>query len=113
MESEPRVLGPYQIRQRLGAGGMGVVYLAEDRRLGRSVALKVLPSSADAVALGRFVREARTAAALQHAHIAVLHDVGEEEGTSYLVMERIEGETLASVLARGAVPWKEVLRLGG
>jgi Tol biopolymer transport system component len=92
---------------------MGVVYLAEDTRLGRSVAVKVLPSAADPAALGRFVREARTVAALQHPHIAVLHDVGEEDGTSYLVMERIEGESLAAALAaRGPLPWKDVLRLG-
>ena len=98
MAADPQTLGPYRIDSRLGRGGMGVVYLATDPRLGRSVALKVLPSDSDAKSLGRFLREARTVAALRHQHIAVLHDVGEESGTSYLVMERVEGESLATLI---------------
>ena len=109
---EPRSLGPYRILKRLGSGGMGIVYLAEDSRLGRRVAVKVLPSSANPEALRRFVREARTAAALQHPHIAVLYDVGKDAGVSYLVMERVEGESLRAAIGKGALPLNRVLEIG-
>jgi Tol biopolymer transport system component len=108
-------LGPYEIVSPLGAGGMGVVYRARDTRLGRDVAVKVLPehlSSAPEVR-ARFEREARAVSSLNHPHICTLHDVGREGETDFLVMELVEGETLAARLERGALPTGEVLRLGG
>src|SRR6478609_4309770 len=91
-------LGPYEIAGLLGAGGMGEVYRARDPRLGRSVAIKILPAafSTDSDRLWRFEREARAVASLNHPHISTVHDIGEHEGHRYLVMERLEGETLAS-----------------
>jgi Tol biopolymer transport system component len=107
-------LGPYQILAPLGAGGMGEVYRAHDTRLGRDVAIKVLPPheivTSDARA--RFEREARTISQLNHPHICTLHDVGRENGTDYLVMELLEGETLAHRLQRGALPLADVLAIG-
>lgn len=107
-------LGPYEVISPLGAGGMGEVYRARDTRLGRSVALKVLPfqhaSSPDSLA--RFDREARAISALAHPHICALYDVGSTEGVPYLVMELLEGETLAERLAKGPLPVGEALRLG-
>src|SRR5262245_22667334 len=90
-------LGPYQIESALGAGGMGEVYKATDTRLNRRVALKVLPPhfADDADMKQRFEREAQTIAGLNHPHICTLHDVGEQDGTRFLVMEYVEGETLA------------------
>jgi eukaryotic-like serine/threonine-protein kinase len=107
-------LGPYEVIDLIGAGGMGEVYRARDTRLGRDVAIKVLPEqvSHDVSALARLNREARAVAALSHPHIAALHDIGEHEGTHYLVMELLEGETLASRLRRGALPEKDALRIG-
>ncbi|MCU0258590.1 MAG: serine/threonine protein kinase, partial [Solirubrobacteraceae bacterium] len=107
-------LGPYEIVAPRGAGGMGEVYRARDSRLGREVAVKVLPRhlSSDAEVRARFEREAKTVSGLNHPHICTLHDVGREGDTDYLVMELIEGETLAAKLARGALPAPEVLRLG-
>jgi serine/threonine protein kinase len=107
-------LGPYEILEPLGAGGMGEVYGARDSRLGRSVAIKVLPGhlASDERLRQRFEREARALAALSHPHICTLHDVGHENGVSFLVMERLEGETLAARLRRGALPPAEVARLG-
>jgi len=107
-------LGPYEIVAPLGAGGMGEVYRARDSRLGRDVAIKVLPQhlSADPELRARFEREARSASSLNHPHICVLHDVGREGHTDYLVMELIEGETLADRLAKGALPPLEVVKLG-
>jgi len=107
-------LGPYEVGGLIGSGGMGEVYRARDTRLGRDVAIKVLPEqvSHDAVALARFDREARAVAALSHPHIAALFDIGEADGTHYLVMELLEGETLAVRLRRGALPEKEALRVG-
>ncbi len=107
-------LGPYEIVAPLGAGGMGEVYRAKDTRLGREVAVKVLPQhlSASAEVRTRFEREARTVSGLNHPNICTLFDVGREGGTDYLVMELVEGETLAQRLARGALPPAEVLRLG-
>jgi len=107
-------LGPYEIVAPLGAGGMGEVYRAKDTRLGREVAVKVLPQhlSASPEVRARFEREARTISGLNHPHICTLHDVGREGDTDYLVMELVEGETLAQRLAKGALPTAEVLRLG-
>ena len=106
-------LGPYQIVAPLGAGGMGEVYRARDTRLDRLVAIKILAATlaADPQFQERFDREARTISKLDHPHICALHDVGEHEGTAYLVMEYLEGETLARRLERGAVPFREALAI--
>src|SRR5262245_3763254 len=90
-------LGPYEIVAPIGAGGMGEVYRAKDTRLDRTVAIKVLPShlSEDPERKQRFEREARTISSLNHAHICALYDIGSQNGTSYLVMEYLEGESLA------------------
>ncbi len=109
-----RQLGPYQIVALLGAGGMGEVYRARDTRLDRSVALKVIASDLidDAQARERFEKEARAIASLSHPNICVLHDVGSANGIEFLVMEYLEGETLAERLARqGALPLDETLRI--
>src|SRR5438093_8200005 len=99
-------LGPYEITGSLGAGGMGEVYKARDTRLDRTVAIKVLaPSLATDVEFrARFDREARAISQLDHPHICTLYDVGQHEGMAYLVMQYLEGETLASRLERGALP---------
>jgi serine/threonine protein kinase len=117
MDSGTR-LGPYEISDKLGAGGMGEVYLAEDTRLGRKVAIKVLPSefAADSERLSRFEQEARAAAALNHPGIAAIYDIGVEgEGsgrTHYMVQEYLEGETLHDLLDRGPLKHKKALTLG-
>src|SRR6201997_4525108 len=107
-------LGPYEIEAPLGAGGMGEVYRARDTRLDRAVAIKVLPAhhSSDAVRRQRFEREAKAISALQHPHICTLYDLGHQDETDYLVMELLEGETLASRLTRGALPLEQTLRYG-
>jgi serine/threonine protein kinase len=107
-------LGPYEILSPLGAGGMGEVYRARDTRLDRTVAIKVLPSHlSDNVELRqRFDREAKAISALQHPHICTLHDVGSQDGIEYLVMEYLEGQTLASRLEKGALPVDQVLKIG-
>jgi len=107
-------LGPYEIVGPLGAGGMGEVYRARDTRLGRDVALKVLPASftADAGAKARFEREAKTISGLNHPHICVLYDVGTQDGFEYLVMECVEGETLAKRLEKGPLPLEQVVKYG-
>src|SRR5881396_3403431 len=107
-------LGPYEIISPLGAGGMGEVYRARDARLGRDVAIKVLPQhlSSNPEVRARFEREARTVSGLNHPNICTLHDIGREGDTDYLVMELVEGETLADRLAKGALPAADVLRLG-
>jgi serine/threonine-protein kinase len=107
-------LGPYEILDLVGAGGMGEVYRARDTRLGRDVAIKVLPAAAasDEDALARFGREARAVAALNHPHIATLFDIGEHEGAQYLAMELLEGETLAERVKRGPLREKDALRIG-
>jgi Tol biopolymer transport system component/tRNA A-37 threonylcarbamoyl transferase component Bud32 len=108
-------LGPYEIVAPIGAGGMGEVYKARDTRLDRSVAIKVLPQAfADNAQLKlRFEREAKTISQLTHPHICTLYDVGNDQGVEYLVMELLEGETLADRIARGPLPMREVLRYGG
>ena len=107
-------LGPYEMIASVGAGGMGQVYKARDTRLDRTVAVKILPPflAHDPQLRQRFDREARTVAALNHPHIGVLHDIGEQDGIAYIVMEYLEGETLASRLARGPLPPDEVIRYG-
>src|SRR5687767_3165920 len=99
-------LGPYEIQGTLGAGGMGEVYKARDVRLDRLVAIKVLPAAlaADADLRQRLEREARAVAALQHPHICTLHDVGHQNGIDFLVMEYLDGQTLADHLRKGAFP---------
>src|SRR5262245_20409457 len=99
-------LGPYEITALLGTGGMGEVYRAKDSRLDRSVAIKVLPPhiAADEEGRQRFDREARAIAGLNHPHICVLHDVGHDNGTDYLVMEHLQGQTLADRLKKGPLP---------
>jgi eukaryotic-like serine/threonine-protein kinase len=107
-------LGPYEIVGPLGAGGMGEVYRAHDARLGRDVAIKVLPQhvTATPLARARFEREARTISRFNHPHICAVYDVGQEGEVEYLVMELIEGETLARKIGRGSLPIEQVLRHG-
>src|SRR6266849_616437 len=107
-------LGPYEIGAPLGAGGMGEVYRARDTRLERSVAIKILPAqfSSDPVRKQRFEREAKTISSLNHPHICVLYDVGSQDGLDYLVMECVEGETLAKRLEKGPLPLEQVLKYG-
>jgi eukaryotic-like serine/threonine-protein kinase len=106
-------LGPYQIQSPLGAGGMGEVYKAKDTRLDRTVAIKILAAhlSSSSEIKQRFEREARTVSSLNHPHICQLYDVGSQDGTEYLVMEFLEGETLADRLRKGALPLGEFLKI--
>ena len=106
-------LGPYEILAPLGAGGMGEVYRARDGRLGREVAIKVLPGrlAEDAERLSRFEREARAAAALEHPAILNVHDVGTENGRPYVVSELLEGETLRERLAQGRLPTRKAVEI--
>ncbi|HYN41016.1 MAG TPA: protein kinase, partial [Thermoanaerobaculia bacterium] len=101
-------LGPYEVLAPLGAGGMGEVFRARDTRLGRDVAVKVLPDhlASDKKALARFETEAKAVAALSHSNILSLFDVGESGGIHYAVTELLEGETLRALVARGAIPVK-------
>src|SRR4030081_1195897 len=107
-------LGPYEILTAIGAGGMGEVYKARDTRLDRIVAIKVLSAHlSDRNELReRFEREARTIASLNHPHICTLHDIGHQDGIDYLVMEFLEGETLAKRLEKGPLPVDQVLKVG-
>src|ERR1700693_4692588 len=107
-------LGPYEILAPLGSGGMGEVYRARDKRLGRDVAIKILPKemSADAARKQRFEREAKTISGLNHPNICVLYDVGSQDGVDYLVMECVEGETLAKRLEKGSLTLEQVLKYG-
>ena len=107
-------LGPYEIVSAVGAGGMGEVYRARDTRLERTVAIKVLPShlSKSEEVRQRFEREAKTISSLSHPHICALYDVGNQDGTEYLVMEFLEGESLADRLLKGPLPPDQVLRCG-
>jgi eukaryotic-like serine/threonine-protein kinase len=106
-------LGPYEIESPLGAGGMGEVYRARDTRLDRTVAIKVLNSQlvANAELRARFEREAKIVSQLQHPHICVLHDVGSEGATEFLVMEYLEGQSLADRLKRGPLAQTELLKI--
>jgi eukaryotic-like serine/threonine-protein kinase len=107
-------LGPYEIQSPLGAGGMGEVYRARDTRLERTVAMKILPEhlSSNPEAKQRFDREARAISSLNHPNICTLHDVGHQDGVDYLVMECLEGQTLADRLLKGPLPLAQVLKYG-
>ncbi len=106
-------LGPYEVLCALGAGGMGEVYKARDTRLDRTVAIKVLPSdvAGDPDLRARFEREARAVAALDHPHICGIYDVGSVDGTHYLVMPHLEGQTLAARLEKGPLPLDQALKI--
>jgi serine/threonine protein kinase len=106
-------LGPYEITAALGVGGMGEVYRARDTRLGRTVAIKILSQlSSDPGRRQRFEREAKAISGLNHPNICVLHDIGHQDGIDYLVMECVEGETLAKRLEKGPLPLEQVLKYG-
>jgi hypothetical protein len=107
-------LGPYEIQSTLGAGGMGEVYCAKDTRLDRTVAIKILPShlSSDPELKQRMEREAKAISAMQHANICTLYDIGTQDGANFLVMEYLEGQTLAERLVKGELPLDQVLKIG-
>ncbi|MFN2386738.1 MAG: serine/threonine-protein kinase, partial [Thermoanaerobaculia bacterium] len=107
-------LGPYEVLAELGAGGMGEVYRAKDARLGRDVALKVLPTEAagDAGRRSRFAEEARAASALAHPNIVAVYDVGESDGSVWIAMELIEGRTVRELLVSGPLPARRALEIG-
>ena len=107
-------LGPYEIISPLGSGGMGEVYRARDTRLDRTVAVKILPTelSADPLRKQRFEREAKAISGLNHPHICTLFDVGNQDGMDFIVMECVEGETLAARLQKGALPMEQALKYG-
>ncbi len=107
-------LGPYEIQSPLGAGGMGEVYRAHDTRLGRDVAIKVLPEhlAKDSELKQRLEREAKAISSLSHPHICTLHDIGSQDGMSFLVMEYLDGQTLAERLAKAPLPLDQVLKIG-
>ena len=106
-------LGPYEILAPIGAGGMGEVFRARDGRLGRDVAVKILPEEvADGRALARFEQEARAVAALSHPNILAIHDFGRERGVAFAVMELLDGESLDRRIAREALPWKKAIEIG-
>ena len=106
-------LGPYQIQAPLGAGGMGEVYKASDTQLDRTVAIKVLPEHVanDPDLKQRFEREAKTISSLNHPHICTLYDIGTQDGIDFLVMEYLEGDTLAQRLTKGALPLDRALQV--
>ncbi len=107
-------LGPYEVLGALGAGGMGEVYRARDTRLDRTVAIKILPEhlASDPGRRARFEREARTISGLSHPNICALFDIGDQDGIHYVVLEYLEGRTLADRLAKGPLPISEVLKVG-
>ena len=113
MSDMPEKVGPYQITREIGRGGMGVVYLARDTKLDRDVAIKALPEelAEDADRLARFEREAKLLASLNHPHIATIFGLEEAVGKQYLILEYVEGETLAQKLERGAIPVTEALAI--
>jgi serine/threonine protein kinase len=104
-------LGPYEIQSQLGAGGMGEVYRARDTRLDRDVAVKVLPAnlSADPTSRQRMEREAKAVSKLSHPHICTLHDIGQQDGVDFLVMELVEGETLEHRLVKGPLAQEQTI----
>src|SRR3954449_1916274 len=103
-------IGPYRVVRKLGEGGMGVVYAAEDERLHRAVAIKTIRES-DALARERFMLEARAAASLSHPNVCQLFDIGETDGTPFIVMELLDGESLHERLSRGAIPLSDAIRI--
>ena len=107
-------LGRYEIRSQIGAGGMGEVYLARDPKIGRDVAIKVLPSAlaTDKERLARFEQEAQAAGSLNHPNILAIYDVATENGSLYVVSELLEGETLRDIIGGTAVPIRKALNLG-
>src|SRR5215475_9979009 len=106
-------LGPYQVLSPLGSGGMGEVWRARDERLGREVAVKVLPDelSSDASRLKRFEKEARAASALNHPNIVTIYDIGSADSVSWIAMERVEGKTLREMLFGGPMPTRRLLAI--
>src|SRR5436853_1827958 len=115
MSAMAETISHYRISRKLGAGGMGEVYLAEDTRLGRQVALKFLPASYqyDPDRRARFMKEARAASALRSPYIAAIYDIGEQDGTMFLVMEYVEGELLATRIERSAIAPREAIEMAG
>ena len=107
-------LESYEILDLLGSGGMGEVYRARDTKLGREVAVKALPAlfAHDPERLARFEREAQALAALNHPNIAIIHELKEVAGARYLILELVEGETLAELIARGPVPIDDAVTIG-
>src|SRR5688500_10115578 len=107
-------LGPYEIVQAIGSGGMGDVYRARDTRLDRDVAVTVLPErvARDAEARMRFEREAKAVAALTHPNILAIHDYGSEDGAAYSVTELLEGETLRRRISEGPIQWRKAADIG-
>src|SRR5262245_28691365 len=111
--SAGRRFGPYEVVAPLGAGGMGEVWRARDERLGRDVAIKVLPEevSADSGRLKRFEKEARAASALNHPNIVTIYDIGSADSVSWIAMERVEGKTLRELLFAGPMPARRLLAI--
>jgi serine/threonine-protein kinase len=109
-----RTIGPYKVTGRIGAGGMGVVYRARDTELGRTVAIKVLPvlRLSDPESRRRFLREAKAASALNHPNIVTIHTIAHDGGNDFIVMEYVDGRTLAEAIPEGGLPSEEVLRIG-
>jgi len=105
-------LGRYEIRAKIGEGGMGEVYVAQDTKLDRKIALKVLPAdlASNRDRMERFVREAKSAAALNHPHIAHIYEIGESEGVNFIAMEYIDGETLREKIHRDKTPLSKLLK---